>query len=86
MSFRAFPTPKSDSFRLVLDKGTISIEKVFNSYGENHIIKLFDKYSCFIQYSSSDEGGSVLGTLYIAIEENRKCAIERKISEVLGNI
>ena len=78
--------PRSDAFRLVLDNGSISIEKAFNSYGEIYIIKLYDKDSCFIQYSSSEEGASNLGTLYSAIEEYRKRAIERKISEVFGNI
>lgn len=77
---------KSNLFYLVLDNGSISIEKAFFNYGTEYVVKLFDEDSCFVQYSSSNEKDVAFEDLYNTIEESRNRAIERKISDVFGDV
>lgn len=77
---------KENLYRLALDNGSISIQQYLSNYGEEkYIVKLFDLDSCFVQYMS-DEVDADFGSLFRAIEASLNRAIERKISEVFGDI
>lgn len=84
--FLQWERQKSNQYYLVLDNGSISIEKIVINRLIDYEVKLFDEDSCFVQYSSVNEKDVDFEGLYNTIEESRKRAIERKISKVFGDV